>query len=73
MEIGGAGCQLLSVRSVGFAVDGLPRNETLKRGVVRWEREDRMKRYQDVFSLAPAGDDTTALFQDDILPEPKWP
>ena len=53
---------------VGFAVNGLPRNETLKRGVASLGTEDRLRRYQDVFSLAPA---TTidGLFQDDLLPE----
>jgi asparagine synthase (glutamine-hydrolysing) len=53
---------------VGFAVSGLPRNETLKRGVSSLGTVDRMKRYQDIFSLAPA---TTidGLFQDDLLPE----
>jgi asparagine synthase (glutamine-hydrolysing) len=37
-----------------FAVNGLPRNETLKRGVGSLGTNDRLKRYQDVFSLAPA-------------------
>src|SRR5947207_1167533 len=52
---------------VGFAVKGLPRNETLKRGVASLGTEDRLRRYQDVFSLAPA---TTidGLFHDDLLP-----
>jgi asparagine synthase (glutamine-hydrolysing) len=54
--------------SVGFAIDRLPRNETLKRGVSSLGTEDRLKRYQDVFSLAPAQiiDD---LFQDDLHPQ----
>src|SRR5437870_3806851 len=53
---------------VGFAVNGLPRNEALKRGVASLGTEDRLRRYQDVFSLAPA---TTidGLFRDDLLPE----
>ena len=53
---------------VGFAVKGLPRNETLKRGVASLGTEDRLRRYQDVFSLAPA---TTidGLFHADLLPE----
>jgi asparagine synthase (glutamine-hydrolysing) len=52
---------------VGFAVNGLPRNEMLKRGVASLGTEDRLKRYQDVFSLTPR---TTidGLFQDDLLP-----
>src|SRR5436190_803452 len=51
---------------VGFAVNRLPRNETLKRGVAALGTEDRLRRYQDVFSLAPA---TTidGLFQDGLL------
>ena len=53
---------------VGFAVKGLPRNETLKRGVASLGTEDRLRRYQDIFSLAPA---TTidGLFHDGLLPE----
>ncbi len=38
----------------GFAVNRLPRNETLKRGVRSLASNDRLERYQDVFSLAPA-------------------
>src|SRR5437016_1031820 len=53
--------------SVGFAVDRLPRNETLKRGVSSLGTLDRMKRYQDVFSLAPARI-IEELFRDDTLP-----
>jgi asparagine synthase (glutamine-hydrolysing) len=52
---------------VGFAVHGLPRNETLKRGVASLGTEDRMKRYQNVFSLAPAHI-IDGLFRDDTLP-----
>jgi asparagine synthase (glutamine-hydrolysing) len=51
---------------VGFAVHGLPRNETLKRGVASLGTEDRMKRYQNVFSLAPARA-IDGLFRDDML------
>src|SRR6266699_178356 len=59
----------MGLRSVvGFAVNGLPRNEMLKRGVASLGTEDRLKRYQDVFSLAPR---TTidGLFQDELLPD----
>jgi asparagine synthase (glutamine-hydrolysing) len=57
------------VRSmVGFAVNRLPRNETLKRGVHSLGTSDRLKRYQDVFSLAPA-ETVDALFRDDVLPD----
>jgi asparagine synthase (glutamine-hydrolysing) len=53
--------------TVGFAVHGLPRNETLKRGVHSLGLENRLMRYQQVLSLAPA---TTidGLFHDDLLP-----
>src|SRR4029077_14984565 len=50
------------------AVNGLPRNETLKRGVNSLASEDRLKRYQNVFSLAPA-ETIDRLFRDDVLPE----
>src|SRR6185437_15381511 len=44
-----------AIRSmIGLAVNGLPRSETLKRGVYSLNNEDRLQRYQDVFSLAPA-------------------
>jgi len=57
------------VRSIiGSAIDRLPRNETLKRGVDSLGSEDRLERYQNVFSLAPA-DTIEGLFQDDILPQ----
>jgi asparagine synthase (glutamine-hydrolysing) len=52
---------------IGLAVNGLPRSETLKRGVYSLNNEDRLKRYQDVFSLAPA-EMIGALFRDDVLP-----
>jgi len=52
---------------IGFAIDRLPRNETLKRGVSSLGTLDRMKRYQDVFSLAPARI-IDGLFRDDIRP-----
>ena len=52
---------------VGFAVDGLPRNETLKRGARSLGIENRLKRYQDVFSLAPA-ENIDGLFRDHRLP-----
>src|SRR6266567_1645041 len=59
----------MGLRSVvGFAVNGLPRNEMLKRGVASLGTEDRLKRYQDVFSLAPR-QTIDGLFQDDLLPD----
>jgi asparagine synthase (glutamine-hydrolysing) len=51
----------------GFAVNRLPRNEMLKRGVRSLGSGDRLKRYQDVFSLAPA-EMIDGLFRDDIFP-----
>ena len=52
----------------GFAVNRLPRNEMLKRGVRSLGSADRLKRYQDVFSLAPA-EMIDGLFRDDVLPQ----
>ena len=54
---------------VGFAINRLSRNETLKRGVNSLATENRLKRYQDVFSLAPEPT-IHALFRDGLLPEP---
>jgi asparagine synthase (glutamine-hydrolysing) len=53
---------------VGSAVGRLPRNETLKRGVASLAVDDRLIRYQQVFSLAPA-DTVDALFHDGLLPQ----
>jgi asparagine synthase (glutamine-hydrolysing) len=53
--------------AVGFAVNGLPRNEMLKRGTRSLGIENRLKRYQHVFSLAPA-ETIDGLFRDDVLP-----
>jgi asparagine synthase (glutamine-hydrolysing) len=52
---------------VSSAVAHLPRNETLKRGVASLAVPDRLRRYQDVFSLAP-GDTVDGLFRDGLLP-----
>jgi asparagine synthase (glutamine-hydrolysing) len=52
----------------GFAVNRLPRNEMLKRGVRSLGNEDRLKRYQDVFSLAQA-ETIDGLFRDGVLPQ----
>jgi asparagine synthase (glutamine-hydrolysing) len=57
------------VRSMAnFAVNRLPRNETLKRGVRSLSAADRLKRYQDVFSLA-SRETIDGLFREDILPD----
>ena len=71
-EIGGAGCQQVSARWSASPSNRLPRNETLKRGVRSLGTEDRLKRYQNVFSLAPA-ETIDGLFRDDILPQRQWP
>jgi asparagine synthase (glutamine-hydrolysing) len=54
--------------AVGFAVNGLPRNEMLKRGSRSLGIENRLKRYQHVFSLATA-ETIDGLFRDDVLPQ----
>jgi asparagine synthase (glutamine-hydrolysing) len=57
------------VRSaVGFGVSLLPRNETFKRGVNALGVEDRLKRYEQVFSLAPS-ETIDGLFREDLLPQ----
>jgi asparagine synthase (glutamine-hydrolysing) len=53
--------------AVGSAINRLPRNETLKRGIYSLDTEDRLQRYQRVFSLAPA-EQVDGLFRDDFLP-----
>jgi asparagine synthase (glutamine-hydrolysing) len=49
------------------AVNRLPRNETLKRGVYSLGVDDRLQRYQHVFSLSPA-QTIAGLFRDGLLP-----
>src|ERR1700676_971672 len=53
--------------ALGFAVNGLHRNETLKRGAHSLGIENRLTGYQHVFSLAPA-ETIDGLFRDDVLP-----
>jgi asparagine synthase (glutamine-hydrolysing) len=55
---------------IGYVAHRLPRNETLKRGVSSLGTEDRLKRYQDVFSLAPA-ETIDGLFQDGLNEKPR--
>jgi asparagine synthase (glutamine-hydrolysing) len=56
------------VRSLlGSAITQLPRNETLKRGVLSLAVDDRLRRYQQVFSLAPQ-DTVDGLFDPRVLP-----
>jgi asparagine synthase (glutamine-hydrolysing) len=54
-------------KAVAGLVDRLPRNETLKRGVHSLDEQDRMKRYQQVFSILPGGT-VDSLFREGILP-----
>jgi asparagine synthase (glutamine-hydrolysing) len=57
------------LRSIaGFAVNQLPRHETLKRGIRSLGSEDRLERYQDVFSLA-APETIDEFFREGVLPE----
>ncbi len=46
----------------------LPRQETLKRGVYSLDVEDRLQRYQNVFSILP-GDVVDGLFRPGLLPQ----
>lgn len=67
-----------AVRQVlGAAVNQLPRNETAKRGVYALSIQDRLARYEHIFSLAPA-EKIAGLFREDLRPhalEPvaSWP
>jgi len=53
--------------ALGIAVNGLHRNETLKRGAHSLGIEHRLTRYQHVFSLAQA-ETIDGLLRDDVLP-----
>ena len=64
-------------QAIGAAVGQLPRNETAKRGVYALGVEDRLSRYQHIFSLAPASS-ITGLFRPDFRaaaaePARMWP
>lgn len=52
---------------LGSAMKRLPRNEALKRGANSLGIDDRLKRYQQVFSIATAKE-VDDLFRDDVLP-----
>src|SRR5262245_32566622 len=55
------------VRSlIGGAVNRLPRNEMLKRGVYSLGIDDRLERYEHVFALAPS-DTIDGLFRDGLV------
>jgi asparagine synthase (glutamine-hydrolysing) len=51
---------------ISSVVEALPRNETLKRGVRSLDTPERLRRYQQVFSLLP-GDQVDGLFESDVL------
>jgi asparagine synthase (glutamine-hydrolysing) len=51
---------------ISSVVEALPRNETLKRGVRSLDTPERLRRYQQVFSLLP-GDQVDGLFKSDVL------
>jgi len=53
-------------RAISSAIDALPRNETLKRGVQSLAIPERMSRYQHVLSLLPGGQ-VDDLFQCGLL------
>lgn len=53
-------------RGIEGGIRGLSRNESLKRGVYSLGIEERMRRYQNVFSIMP-GDDVDALFRPGVV------
>jgi len=53
---------------VKSGIGRLSRNEALKRGIYSLNIDDRMRRYQNVFSIMP-GDVVDSLFQRGLLPE----
>ena len=54
-------------KGIEAGIHSLPRNEALKRGVYSLGIEDRMQRYQHVFSIMP-GNTVDNLFKDGMLP-----
>ncbi len=55
-------------KPLAAGIRSLPRNETLKRGTYSLHVEDRLRRYQQVFSIAPA-ETIDGLFHDGLLPK----
>ena len=55
-------------RGIGAGIMRLPRSESLKRGAFALDVEDRMRRYQNVFSLLP-GPAVDGLFAHGVLPD----
>jgi asparagine synthase (glutamine-hydrolysing) len=54
-------------KPLSAGIHALPRNEALKRATYSLHVEDRIKRYQQVFSIAP-GETIDGLFHDGLLP-----
>ena len=54
-------------RILGSAINLLPRNEMLKRGLYSLDISDRMRRYQNVLSILP-GATIDGLFHDGMIP-----
>jgi asparagine synthase (glutamine-hydrolysing) len=54
-------------KRIEAGISSLPRNEALKRGVYSLGIEERMRRYQHVFSIMP-GNTVDNLFRDGVLP-----
>src|SRR5690606_28300266 len=55
-------------RGVERGIGRLSRNESLKRGVYSLNIEDRVRRYQNVFSIMP-GETVDSLFRPEMLPQ----
>ncbi len=55
-------------KGLAAGIQRLPRNEALKRGVESLGVDERLRRYQQVFSIMP-GQAVDYLFQDGLLPE----
>jgi asparagine synthase (glutamine-hydrolysing) len=55
-------------RPLAASIGALPRNETLKRATYSLHVEDRLRRYQQVLSIAP-GEKIDSLFHDGVLPD----
>ena len=52
---------------IAYALQTVPRNEWIKRGLYSVDASDRLERYQKVFSIIP-GESIDSLFRSDILP-----
>ena len=54
--------------SIAASVKILPRNETIKRGIYSLDIQERLKRYQFIFSILP-GETINELFKPGLLPQ----